>query len=241
MSNKKKNNNPSQKLFDFYAGNLHLILIFLVSFIFYGNSLSNETALDDVMVLTNNQFVLKGISGIPDIISHESFFGATGKITAALSWRYRPLSLLLFAFEHEFFGNSWTAYHFFNVFFYTVLCMVIYNFFRRHVFKSNSHYALTAALLFSIHPMHTEVVANIKSLDEILALLFSVLFLDSLLKQSLSKSKLEIFKSLLYLLLALMSKESSTLLLALAPIALYVFNGDTIKDRKSTRLTPVTL
>ena len=57
---------------------------------FYYNSIPNEIALDDGVVLSNNEYVLKGIKGIPDIITHESFYGATQKNPERLGWRYRP-------------------------------------------------------------------------------------------------------------------------------------------------------
>ena len=229
-SNKNKNNSiKKNESFDFNSTKLHLIVLVVLSFIFYWNSISNETALDDVMVLTNNQFVLKGIDGIPDIISHESFFGATGKISSQLSWRYRPLSLMVFAVEHSFFGNNWHAYHFVNILFYALLCIAAYQFLKNHLFKEKSFYALCASLLFLVHPMHTEVVANIKSLDEILALLFSILFLNSLLKNSIKPNGIELTKSIIYLLLALLSKESSSVLFVLAPLTLWVFSNESIK------------
>ena len=97
-------------------------------------------------------------------------------------------------------------------------------------FPTAAFVSFFTALIFLVHPMHTEVVANIKSLDEILALLFSVLFLNSFL----SFHQIKNFKTLLiivtFLLLALLSKESSVILLAIAPIAMYVFTNDSIKN-----------
>lgn len=43
---------------------------------------------------------------------------------------------------------------------------------------------LLATLLFAAHPLHTEVVANIKSRDEILGLLFAILSLKHFHKYS---------------------------------------------------------
>ena len=238
MSNNKTAKNTSSNLDGFKIEKLFGVIIFLVSFIFYWNAIPNETALDDVMVLTNNQFVLQGIDGIPDILKHESFYGATGKISSQLSWRYRPLSLIIFAIEHELFGNNWSAYHFINVFIYALLCLAIYHFIKRHIFSDAALIASCAALLFTVHPMHTEVVANIKSLDEILALLFSVLFLNSFLNYRQIKNIKSIAVTIIFLILALLSKESSATLLVIAPLAMLVFTKDTIKDiiLKSTPL-----
>ncbi|MFM2136640.1 MAG: hypothetical protein RL021_2040, partial [Bacteroidota bacterium] len=66
------------------------VLLFSLAFLFYGNTLWNDIALDDTMVLENNTFVQSGISGIPDIFKHDSFYGATHRPASQLSWRYRP-------------------------------------------------------------------------------------------------------------------------------------------------------
>ncbi len=230
MSNKKTAKNPTTKVDSFKIEKLFSVIIFLLTFIFYWNAIPNETALDDVMVLTNNQFVLKGIEGIPDILKHESFYGATGKISSQLSWRYRPLSLIVFAIEHAFFGNNWSAYHFFNILCYGLLCIVAYRFLKKYLFTEKPLYAFFTTLLFLVHPMHTEVVANIKSLDEILALLFSLLFLNSFLNYNQIKNTKSIAITIIFLILALLSKESSATLLVIAPLAMLVFTKYTIKD-----------
>lgn len=230
MSNKKTAKNPTPKVDGFKIEKFFSVLIFLLTFIFYWNAIPNETALDDVMVLTNNQFVLKGIDGIPDILTHDSFYGATGKISSQLSWRYRPLSLIFFATEHELFGNNWAGYHFINILIYGLLCLAIYHFIKKHLFPDSAFIALSAVLIFLVHPVHTEVVANIKSLDEILALLFSVLFLNSFLNYSNIKNIKSLVIVVTFLTLALLAKESSAILLVIAPLALLVFTKDTIKD-----------
>ena len=69
---------------------LHIVVIFLLVILYFGNTIRNEIALDDVMVLSENTFVKKGISGIPEIFSHDSFYGATHHAASQLGWRYRP-------------------------------------------------------------------------------------------------------------------------------------------------------
>ena len=67
MSNKKNITNPTTNSSTLKIEKFFGVILFLISFIFYWNAIPNETALDDVMVLTNNQFVLQGIDGVPDI------------------------------------------------------------------------------------------------------------------------------------------------------------------------------
>ena len=93
MSNKKNITNPTTNSSTLKIEKFFGVILFLISFIFYWNAIPNETALDDVMVLTNNQFVLQGIDGIPDILKHESFFFISSNV---FSVRFNGFSKMLF-------------------------------------------------------------------------------------------------------------------------------------------------
>src|SRR5438132_954851 len=67
---------------------------------------------------------------------------------------------------------------------------------------------LIVTLLYLSHPVHTEVVANIKSRDEILAFFFAVVCLYLLIRHSESKSRLSLAASVLAFFAALLAKES---------------------------------
>ena len=133
--------------------------------------------------------------------------------------------------ESKWFPN---VMHFFNMLWYGVLCMVIYRtlllLFTKDK-KENSPkanwIAFIASLLFTLHPLHTEVVANVKGLDEILALLGAVFTLYSILKNYYSNTKSSKTKWMLIATLsfslALFSKESAVTFIAIIPLALYVF------------------
>lgn len=87
-----------------------------------------------------------------------------------------------------------------------------------------------AAILFAAHPAHTEVVANIKGRDEILALLFGALAMLSALKYARNSKPSQLFLGAAAFLLALFAKESAYPLVAVTPLmALVFFNG---KERK---------
>lgn len=204
---------------------LHRVALVLLAVFFYYNTIPNEFALDDVMVLTENRFVQQGPSGIPDIISHDSFFGATGKPAKQLGWRYRPLSLVSYAIEYPLFKRQWAGYHFMNVMYYALLCIVIYGFLMKWIFPGKSELAFIISLLFTASPVHPEVVANIKSRDEIFALLFLILYSGSLFRYAEGPSLKRLFISLFLLLLALASKESNALAIVYTPVLLFVIRG----------------
>ena len=185
MTNKKKEvvkqkSKPQNSSIE--RNRFYLIFLFIFSFIIYGNTFQNEYALDDGIVITQNHFVQKGIAGIPDILTHDSFFGwLKGANNDVAGGRYRPLSLVSFAIENSIFGNNPGASHFINVLLYAVLGMSVFILLNRLLiikqtqFSNLIHLPFLTALLFIAHPVHTEAVANIKGRDEILSLLFSII------------------------------------------------------------------
>jgi tetratricopeptide (TPR) repeat protein len=85
------------------------IVIFAFCFALYGNTMLNEYALDDTMVLTQNEFVKQGIDGIPKIFKYDTFIGRYGEqVTNLPGGRYRPLSVALLAVEYELFVDGET-------------------------------------------------------------------------------------------------------------------------------------
>lgn len=126
--------------------------------------------------------------------------------------------------------------HCFNALWYALLCMVLYKTLlvlfhsKQAIHPTKSDFlALATALLYTVHPLHTEAVANVKGLDEILAMLGSVATLYFVLKQL----KLQENEGVLghkYMLLAmatytfaLFSKESAVTFIAIIPLALWFF------------------
>jgi len=87
-------------------------------------------------------------------------------------------------------------------------------------------------LLFIAHPIHTEVVANIKSRDEILAFLNLIIATFLLLiayKNPKTNFKL-LIASCIFFYLALLSKESAMTGLLIAPLAIFFTSNLTIKQ-----------
>ncbi len=110
-----------------------------------------------------------------------------------------------------------------NVILYILGVCMIYLFLSTWFFKDKKILALLTALLFMAHPLHSEVVANMKSRDEILSLLFMVLTLNlSFYYITTKKTSTILWASLCYFI-ALLSKEYGVTLLMIVPIALYVY------------------
>ncbi len=212
--------------------------IFLASigFVFYANSILNKYAFDDVMAIEKNGYVQMGFRGIPKILTHDSYAsfynylggGQSGQLKGG---RFRPLSEIIFAIEQQFFGNSELLpyfRHLINVLAYMACIIAIFYFLENFLLKETKHgsdMAFMASLLFAIHPLHTEVVANIKSLDELLSLFFIMLTLIYSLKYLQNKRTKYLIIGLGSFLFALLAKEYALTLVFLIPLLFYLQGG----------------
>lgn len=111
--------------------------------------------------------------------------------------------------------------HFINVLLYAISMVVLFYFLSQVLLQKWNHtyyWALFITLVFAMHPIHSEVVANIKSRDEILSLLFILLTLiqfDKFLKNADLKSGII---TSFYFFLAMLSKEYGIVLFFILPV-----------------------
>ena len=212
-----------------------VLLIGTLSMLLYVNTLGHEFVLDDKIVITENQFTKQGVSGIKDIFTHDSMTGFFGKDKNLVAGgRYRPLSMAVHALEWELFGERPLAYHFINIFCYAftgiLLFFVLLQFFPNNE-KSIYGLAFIATAIFVVHPLHTEVVANIKSRDELLSISLALLSFGLVLKWLKSQSASLLIVSAVIFLLSLLSKESSVVFVGIVPLAIYtLMPKSTIKE-----------
>lgn len=207
--------------------------LFFFAIALYANTYSHGYAFDDSIVITGNSFTKKGFAGIPDLMTRDFFEGLYGDGGMDLSGgRYRPLSLVTFAIEYELFGDSENAPHIshaINIFLYGLTAMFLYHVLLLLLssWSFGSVVALVTSLIFIAHPTHTEVVANIKSRDEILALLLLLTSFYSIYKTlnntDNSATKWLILGSFSFFL-AMLSKEHSFTFVVLFPLAIHAFN-----------------
>jgi tetratricopeptide (TPR) repeat protein len=112
---------------------------------------------------------------------------------------------------------------------YILLATILLYLFRNYVLKGMPMAAFFAALLFLAQPIHTEVVANVKSRDEILSLLFVCgTLLYALRFADMGRARDRILAAVCFFL-ALLSKEYGVVLVALLPLCLYVLRGIPLK------------
>jgi hypothetical protein len=89
-----------------------MFVIGLVGFVFYITSVNGEYALDDGIIIHQNDHVIKGVRGIKDIMTrdaYESFYRRMCATDQLAGGRYRPLSVVSFALEQEIIGSYRTG------------------------------------------------------------------------------------------------------------------------------------
>ncbi len=193
--------------------------IFMFVFLLYANTIQHGFVLDDDLVCKKNDFVQEGIGGIKDIFTHSWYYGFAGTEDRY----YRPMMLAGFAIEKQFFGNSPTVYHFFNVLEYALGCVFLFFTLRLLFEKKYFLPTVAATLLFAAHPLHTEVVANIKSRDEIYAFLGMLGVIYSIIQYNRKDNITYLIIALLSYFFAILSKEGALSILGLVPLVLYFF------------------
>jgi len=292
-------------------GRIKYLVIFVLTFILYGNTLFHEYALDDALAITENEYTLSGFEGIDDLFTHEFFSGFFDKKNKSLvaGGRYRPLSMVTFAIEWQIImGSPYDGIakvslekrmnrnanpdfilpsqklmkdlsktlqtnnrnlrkkqqesiigkanifqdnekrivlsnlrkmhskrklllfisHFLNVLLYAITALVLFILleFLLPAYNSDIWYLsvpFVAVLIFIVHPIHTEVVANIKGRDEILSLLGALSAALFSLKYFQNKKKSYLILSFVFFLIALFSKEVAITFLAIIPLIIYFF------------------
>lgn len=84
---------------------------------------------------------------------------------------YRPIPTVTFIVTMGIFGDNPLPLHFENIFIHGLICSLILLLLYR-ILNLNQVLSIGVAVLFAVLPIHTEVVANIKSRDELLSMLF---------------------------------------------------------------------
>ena len=197
------------------------IIIALFSFFLYEQSIGHDYTLDDHAVVDENTITTRGFAGIPTLLKTDYWYGS--RLESSRGPVYRPTSMVVFATIWQFYPNNPQAYHFINVMFYAMTCLVLFLVLCRLFKNQNLLFPFICTVLYAAHPIHTEVVNNIKSLDEILCFLFGLVSIWLLLKYSSSKSILALVVGAVSFFLSLLSKETGIAFLAIIPIAIYFF------------------
>lgn len=199
----------------------------------YVNTLGHDYTVDDGTVMQNNKIVKQGVKALPEIFTTAYRKGFWDRQESL----YRPLSVAMFAVEWQLAPNNPLPGHVMNVLLYALTAYLLFQLLMQ-LFNDNLLMAFCIALLYIAHPLHTEVVANIKSRDEILCFLFVVLALRSFIFYVDKKSRQHLLVCSLYFLFALLSKESAITMVVVFPLVAYFFRKQPLLNGIKYSLVP---
>lgn len=181
-----------------------IAILLAVAALVYGNTLLNQFAFDDEAYIVRNHYVTAP--------SLRGFFTPPKSTNV-----FRPVSFASFAADWKITGGKPISFHATNLLLHAIVTLLLYLVFRRLLESAphGSNIAFAAALLFAVHPIHTEAVAWATGRSELLAAAF-------VLAAWLLHLEDWPLLSLLCFALALLSKESAVELLPLALIGDYL-------------------
>lgn len=133
-----------------------IIILGVFALALYANTFGHSFAFDDPMVVQANKFTQQGFAGIPKMLS-TFYWAGYWDYNDGL---YRPLSLIGFAIQRQFFNDAAGGYHVVSVLLYVTTILLLFSTLRRMLSNYPPMVSFVASLIFAAHPAHTEVVAQ---------------------------------------------------------------------------------
>ena len=210
-----------------FTKRIQIAVLLILTVCIYANSLWNEYALDDRAIITDNSVTKKGLSAITDIFTHHYYYDGITHNT----YTYRPITSLTHAIEWQLFQKNLFISHLINLLLYLLTLYILFRLLGIlfELKEKQSFIPFTATLLFAFHPIHTEVIANIKGRDEILSLLFVLIAMYYLLikRKNVRSPKIYLVTGSLFFI-GLLCKENALLFLLFLPLVNYFFSTDSV-------------
>jgi tetratricopeptide (TPR) repeat protein len=209
-----------------FSNKILISLLIFISLLCYGNTLRNGFVYDDDQQILQNPYV-KSWHYLPQIFGTTvwSFVGQAGATNY-----YRPLMTLSFLVLWQVFGQLPFGFHLFSILMNALVVFLVFETGCR--LFNDRRIAWISALIFAVHPIHTEVVAWIAALPDLEATFFILLAFLLLVTPGKMNWKRSLGVQTSFLL-ALLCKEPALMFGVLAIVFLH-----SVKiDRESTPAT----
>ncbi|RDD46097.1 Transmembrane and TPR repeat-containing protein 1 [Trichoplax sp. H2] len=133
---------------------LSLGFTFIISCLCYINSLDGQLVHDDIYAIVENQDVVGNASWWQ--IFHHDFWG-TSMSNPNSHKSYRPFTIATFRWNFYLHGLHPNGYHIVNIALHAMVCS-IFLFICHRLLRMSIQLAFLTAILFAVHPIHTEAV-----------------------------------------------------------------------------------
>ncbi len=210
-----------------------VLIITATGFAVFFTGLSNPFIGDDQGQIVDN-LPVHSITNIRLFFEGGTFYNGQGLATLNGVY-YRPLMTTVFSLLYTIFGAHSIAFHLFQL----LLCIgsaVILYLYLRYSFKPVL--ALFLALVFLVHPINSQIVFAIPTMQDALFFFFGILALWLLVRLSSIRSLLVVAACLL---LSLLSKETGVLFVALAMLYLFWWDRRRLLPYIGIMISPIVL
>jgi tetratricopeptide (TPR) repeat protein len=183
-----------------------LVLLIILPFLIYSNSLPNGFVFDDLPLISENP-TITSLKNIPYLL------GVKGGGAS-----YRPLRSISYAIDYYFWGLNPVGYHLSNILFHIVTSLLVFGI----VFHLMGSYwcAVSSALFFSLHPVQTDSVAYLSGRRDILCALFYLAGFYFFLRYREDRRLKYLLLTFFSYILSLASKEMGATL----PLLLFIYD-----------------
>jgi len=183
---------------------IYPLIIILAVLGVYFNALDNGFVWDDDSLILENSLVRSWDNFL------EFFRRDLHRVGDNKANFYRPLQAITFCLDYSIGKLDPAKYHFTNIFLHFSVALNIYLFIL--LISKNPLISFWSALLFAVHPLHTQAVTYISGRADPLAALFIFLSLNLYIYSQKKEKNLFFFFSLCCFILSLLSKEIALVL-----------------------------
>ncbi len=193
----------------------HFVFLCIVVLMAYWSTILNGYNLDDELVTKNHPLTNSETNA-----TLATIFSSPYQSEGGLTSGFRPVTVASFYLEHQLFGESARVSHIVNLLLFLATVLLLYQLLTLIFKETNSYILLFIVLLFSLHPIHSEVVASIKNRDELLSLIFVIISAICVIKWISKENPIYLASTVLLVALSILSKKSALPIIALFPILL---------------------
>lgn len=196
---KTKQQKPPHKLFN----RLQYLLVALLALSVYFNTLGHGFVFDDNAFIVKNTFIQS--RSILDIFSYEFLKHSWGDLDVN-----RPVMVASLILDFSIWKLNPMGYHLTNIILHAANTVAVL-YLLKLIFL-NSEVPIFVSMIFAVHPVHVQAVNAINFREDLLVTLFCLL---SLIFFITGKNKTDFLFSLFFYFLALLSKETASVLPAI--------------------------
>lgn len=190
-----------------------VVVILYVRTVFF-----NFIYLDDQFLILDNYFFISKLSNIPLAFVRDVFISTFSEAY------YRPILTVSLILDAQISGTKPFFYHISNISFHAIASALVYKFLN--VLGIGKRASFFATLIFAVHPALVQAVAWIPGRNDSLLTIFFLASIINFVSYSKNNSLRSLITHFVFLILALLTKETAVFIPIVSVAYLYVYNKE---------------